>query len=67
MSNPSTTARPSGVIVTVDTRDREIRRLGARVAEPFLVTLRGFGVTEEQLFPTQAIISVSVPMKYNTN
>lgn len=40
--------------------DPEIRRLGARVAEPFLVTLRGFGVAEDQLRATQAMISLSV-------
>lgn len=49
----------SAALLDVDTRDPEVRRRGQRLAEPFFVTLRGFGVAEAQLVPTQAIISVS--------
>ena len=50
----------SAALLDVDLRDPQIRRLGERLAEPFYATLRGFGVPENQLQATQAIISVSV-------
>jgi AcrR family transcriptional regulator len=50
----------SAAMLDVDLRDPDVRTLGARVAEPFLVTLRSFGLSEDQLLPTQAILSVSV-------
>lgn len=50
----------SAALGDVDLHDPEVRRLGRRVAEPFLVTLRGFGVPETRLQSTQTLISVSV-------
>jgi len=50
----------SAALFDVDMQDEEVLELGRRLAEPFLVTLRSFGVDEDQLLSTQAIISVSV-------
>lgn len=50
----------SAALFDVDMQDEEVLDLGRRLAEPFLVTLRSFGVHEDQLLSTQAIISVSV-------
>jgi len=50
----------SAALFDVDMQDEEVLELGRRLAEPFLVTLRSFGVGENQLLSTQAIISVSV-------
>ena len=50
----------SAALLDVDTRDPEVRELGARLAEPFFVTLRSFGVEESMIAPTQTLMSVSV-------
>lgn len=50
----------SASLSDADVSDPEIRRLGARIAEPFFVTLRGFGVPDADLRSTQALISLSV-------
>lgn len=50
----------SASLSDADVRDPEVRRLGARVAEPFFVTLRSFGVPDDQVPATQALISLSV-------